>query len=138
MFIEFLTGAGIRLASNVVSQMMANSAEKERNLHLRDKDIMDGHIQLAELHQKDNVVKLERLVVFWMLIGSFCYVSINNMSDLGQMSTVLVDKDIGFMTRFFSNSKQLPIEVSSSTFIFQLWCNIVVMLLGSYSVSPRK
>ena len=138
MFIEFLTGAGVRLASNVVTSIMANSAEKERNLHLKDKAIMKGHIELAKIHSQDNVVKLERLVVFWMLIGSFCWVSVCNMSDLDVMSTVLVDKDIGFITRLFSHPKQVPVSVSSSTFIFQLWCNIVVMLLGSYSVSPRK
>lgn len=138
MFIEFLTGAGVRLASNIVTQMMQNSAEKERNLHLRDKEVMEGHIELAKIHQKDSIVKIERLVVFWALIGTFCFYSSQHLGDLENISTVLTDKNIGFISRLFTQPKQIPVEVSTSTFIFQLWVNIVVMLLGSYSVSPKK
>ena len=138
MFIEFLTGAGVKLIGNVVTSIFQNSAEKNRAIHLNNSETIEAHIKLAEIHSKDKVVKFERMVVFFMLVGSFCYISIGHLMDTGLESIVLVDREIGFISRFFSHTKQVPMSVSSGTFIFELWCNIMVMILGSYTVPPRK
>lgn len=139
MFLEFLTGAGVKIVGNVITSIFANSAEKERALHLRDKQVIDGHIRLAQIHSNDNIVKFERMCVFFMLVGSFCWLSLNKLDNIGMESVVLVEREVGFITRFFTSAtKKVPVQVSTGTFIFEIWCNIIVMVIGSYMVPPRK
>lgn len=138
MIFEFLAGAGIKLVGNIVTSLFTNSAEKERNVHLKDEAILKGHIELARMHAKNNVVKFERMVVFFMLVGSFCYLSIMCAGDLGHEGTVLIDRDVSFISRLFNGAKQVPIQVNLTIFMIELWTNLIVMILGAYSVPPRR
>lgn len=138
MILEFISGAGIKLVGNIITSIFANSAEKERNIHLKDQAILEGHIKLAQIHSKNNVVKFERMCVFFMLVGGFIYISIFSLGDLSNEGRVLIDQNVGWLSRFFNQVDKVPVKVNLSIFIIELWSNLIVLILGAYSVPPRK
>jgi len=138
MIFEFLAGAGIKIIGNVITSIFANSAEKERNIHLRDKAALEGHIKLAQIHSKNGIVKFERMCVFFMLVGGFVYISILSLGDLNNEGTVLIPQNLGWISRLFNQPAEVPVKVNLSIFMIELWSNLIVMILGAYSVPPRK
>ena len=131
------TGAGIRLASNVISGFFQNSAENNRAIHLKEAKAIEAHVKLAEIHQKDNVVKLERLIVFWCIVVAFCYDTVFNNTASGT-GMVLVERNIGFISNLFMSAKEGTVQVDLHAFKYQLFHNLVAMVVGSYLVGPRK
>ena len=68
MITPLLMGAGVKLVTNVVNGWIHNSAEKDRANALRDSETTKAHIDLAKAANADKIGKINRSVIFLMII----------------------------------------------------------------------
>jgi len=133
----FLMGAGIKFVSNLVNNWMHNSAEKERNSRNIDSTIIEAQVQLAKELNRDFLGKLCRMIIFIMMTGTFCYITIYCMRNPLD-TTAMIENTPGFFGRFKNQAKETAVVVHSSGYVFGKAFIIIEMVIGSYVVPSRR
>jgi len=136
MLSNFLMGSGVKLIANVINNWSANAAEERRTNALREKDAIEAHIRLAEIHNKDLTSKITRGIVFLMITGTFCYIGVWGIMNPEQSNDVLIPIEKGFFN-LFGRTEFKAVETEGFPLMFQFWTGME-MILGAYIIPSRR
>jgi len=134
---NFALGAAIKIGSNVINHFFENTAEERKTNALKDSEILKAHIELAKITSSDKVARLNRALIFTMITGTYCIITIYSMIYPAETS-VLIDVNGGMLSNFFRQPGQIVQEVNSSGIVFQKCFIIMEAVIGAFVVPSRR
>jgi len=134
---NFALGAAIKVGSNVLNHFFENTAEERKMNALRDVENMKLHIELTKLTSKDHVARINRAIIFTMITGTYCIITIYSMIYPAETS-VLIDVNSGFLSSIFRQKNQVVEAVNSSGIVFQKCFIIMEAVIGAFVVPSRR
>lgn len=131
IFTPALIGIGGKILSNVVNSLFANAAEKERHLRNQDATVIKAQVELAKEANKSVIGQLNRVLMFNMLIASWCYIGIYMFTKgSNEMHSILLPKDGWF--------SMWEVRKVSGAFLGYQWFLVVEMVVGFVCVPSRR
>ena len=134
---NFAVGAAIKISSNILNHFFENSAEERKFNALQDTEAINAHIKLAEITSKDHVARWNRAIIFTMITGTYCVITIYSMV-YPEETSVLIDVSGGFLSSFFRQKEQVVETVNSSGIVFQKCFIIMEAVIGAFVVPSRR
>ena len=138
MITPLLMGAGCKLLVNVVNSWMHNSAEEKRAHILRDKEVIEAHIELAKQVQKDHFTKIIRGLIFLMIVSVWCYLAIHGAHNPNLEYDIVMPKGNNWTFGSLFSSSQWEIRKISGSVLMWQWFTLVEMILGFFVVPSRR
>ena len=138
MITPLLMGAGVKILTNIVNGWIHNSAEKDRTNALRDAATTEAHIALAKEANGDKIGKVSRSVIFFMIIGTWCYIALYGLHHPDVIYNIVLPKGNNWtFGSMFSSSEWEIKKITGSVLLFQ-WFTLTEMILGFYVVPSRR
>ena len=135
--IDFLTGAGIKILSNVINSWFQNSAEERKFNAIRDTELLTKHIELSKLIQTDHVTNMSRAIIFIMITSTFSVITIYSMFYPAQ-TDVLIKVVPGFLSKIVGRPAEVVQSVDSSGIVFGKCFSILEMVIDAFTVDRYK
>ena len=134
---NFAVGAAIKISSNIINHFFENSADERKTNALKDSQILKAHIVLAKITSKDHVARWNRALIFTMITGTYCVITIYSMV-YPEETSVLIDVNSGFLSSVFRQKTQVGEAVNSSGIVFQKCFIIMEAVIGAFVVPSRR
>jgi len=134
---NFAVGAAIKIGSNIINHFFENSADERKTNALKDSEILKAHIVLAKITSKDLVARWNRAIIFSMITGTYCVITIYSMV-YPEETSVLIDVNSGFLSSVFRQKTQVVEAVNSSGIVFQKCFIIMEAVIGAFVVPSRR
>ena len=134
---NFAVGAAIKISSNIINHFFENSADERKTNALKDSQILKAHIVLAKITSKDHVARWNRALIFSMITGTYCVITIYSMV-YPEETSVLIDVNSGFLSSVFRQKTQVVEAVNSSGIVFQKCFIIMEAVIGAFVVPSRR
>lgn len=137
MITNVMIGAGIKIISNVINTYFENQKHRDDLLAIRDQGIADAQAAIAETASKDLIGKVNRSILFTMLVGTWCYMGIWCIHNLDLTITIPVDTRVGLFSRLVERPVQQTINVTVGMILIQ-WYEVMQMVIGFFCVPSRR
>lgn len=138
MIENVLLGSGIKIVSNVINTWMSNRAEEIRSNALKDQEIIKAQVELAKENNRDIIGKLNRSLIFVMLIGCWCYMGIYFMTHVEDFQSALIPRKSGIFGKLFGSTEYAKVDVGGWSILFYQWFEIMQMVVGFFCVPSRR
>lgn len=138
MIENVLLGSGIKIASNVINTWMANRAEEIRANTLKDHSIIQAQLQLAKEANRDFIGKVNRSLIFIMLIGCWCYMGVYFLHHAENFQEALIPRNSGVFGKLFGSTDYAKVKSGGWSILFYQWFEIMQMVVGFFCVPSRR
>jgi hypothetical protein len=137
MFESFILGAGSKILVNVINSMFSLSEKKSERKYLNNKELLEGHIELAKINSKNLIMQWTQSICTVMIFATLAFICVWAMIYPDQ-TDVLVPIKHGLISRLFNQPESVAIQGSTPGVLFQYVFEIVVMVAGAFCIPTRK
>ena len=139
--VNTVTGAGIKLCTNLINSYLSNKEESQRIIAARDKHMFDAAVKQQAESAKDPFVKVTRRILFMMLTSTYCFLLIfYALNPQIEYDVIMpkVDTSGGILNWIFGPTKEFVVQRMTGGLLLMSFIDLIFMVVGFYAIPSKK
>lgn len=139
MIESFLFGVGGKLISNLINSWLKGGQDTKKDLahSHQGAEWINAQTEYLKESNKDPFARLSRFIIYIMIAGTFCFITIHAMLYPTQ-TDVLVKTSKGISSFIFRQPEEIKESVHISGVVFKDCLQVIIAVLGALVTPSSK